>query len=82
MKRVEDMTIDECRYEIERLDDTFRDYDRIGQGISSKETVRKRALDFKVRMAEILGEETAMSIKDDLVKFMVQGAELFREREG
>lgn len=79
MKRVEDMTVDECRAESEHLADVFTDCAQIGQGISTKESLRKRLCDFKVRMAEFLGEETAMSVKDDLAGFMIRGAQMFRE---
>lgn len=76
MKRVEEMTIEECQEELLYNIECFRDYARNGEGISSKEHVRHRCLEFKVRMAELISPEAAMRV-DDIPSFIVQGQKMF-----
>ncbi len=63
-KHHDEMTIEEARVEAEWLESCFRDYAEIGQGISTKETIRHRMCQLKVRLHDVMGwtEERILAI--------------------
>lgn len=79
MKHPDDMTVEEARDEMFALDDYFSECEVSGDGISSKETVRFRLCEFKVRLFDEMG--VTLEPGTDVANYMRQAREMFAPRE-
>jgi len=78
-KHPDDMTVDECRSEVYSLESYFEACERGSHGISSKETVRHRLCQFKVKYFDQFGR--SLELGEDTWAFMKAGMEMFAPAE-
>lgn len=71
-KTVDEMTVEEARFEMYGLEDYFATCEEEGYGVSSKEAVRHRLCKQKVELFDKFGIET-----EDVAQFMRDGHKLF-----
>jgi hypothetical protein len=74
-KHPNDMTVEECRNEVYSLESYFESCRRSQHGVSSKETVRHRLCQFKVKYFDDLGR--TMKLGEDIQAFMDNGHVMF-----
>jgi hypothetical protein len=76
-KTPDQMTVEECRSEVEHLDRCARSCAEIGQGISSKDVIRRHDCADKVALFDEFGIEVP-----DIREFMRLGRLMFAPAQG
>jgi hypothetical protein len=74
-KHPNNMTVDECRDEVASLESYFQMCEENQNGISSKETIRHRLCQFKVKYFDDLNG--TLELGEDIQKFMDNGHLMF-----